>query len=1040
MRRFSHLLTTFCVMIAIFLPLGGNGVGIFAQTDNPNSQTINTLPYLSEKYFSAQKIFDQGDYLWAWQEYGYEIRRAEQSGRRDWVDSICYLARVGECHYQKGENANAMACFEIALQNYLSNYDCFNWLRFDMAGGLQFRRKTTPPWGDAAKTQGELAVIPDRVNIEYMLGDVISGFRASPDTELRPIAPTELAVCLAIALSRRAELLGPLGRYDELNEKLVQKLRERPFPKDHWSLVWGDILFAMTLVTAGNDIEAKALLESSLYFSNEIEHPLSSFAMLELGKIALRFGDYPTACLRFEEASHSAWRYEDTFVLCEAFRNLAHARKMTVLNAKTDPLPKALQWAETERLRNLQIWLKTLMAEEAAFRNDLRSAETIVKQTRDLAKQHDIEYGRLTGHWDYIAAINAYGSNNIVNGDKTLESALERIRRGSAWCYQLTRLKELFDSGKISINGEISPRVAAELYARLLREPADFDWRSNTPETLAVHLLPKEDAYEQWFALTVAQRDYQKAFEVAERTRRHRFLSTQPLGNRLISLRYLLEAPNHLLTREQLMQRAKLLSERAELKQASEDMLRVCRQIAAQPLITTDSTVQKRLDASYRELEPMVERYEAMLHRMALEGIATPDFFPPLVTFDEFRRQLPEGTLTLMYFETMGEIYGFQVSRNKCEIWRINDPQQLKTNVSKYLSLLGQNGAASQLEIDELTKSTWAKAGQTLFTELLGGERTLDFTELVIVPDSFLWYLPFETLSVDVGDKRRPLVALPGRTVRYAPTATLGLPIVKTNSSDRETLVMLGKISASQDASVVRNAFARMNRQANKLVSMTPSQLTYSPALYGKFLPQLLVLSDIAPSEYDFDWAPLLGTRELSGSQFSYWQRLPWGGPKLMILPGYHTAAEDALKNGGDGRELFMPLMAMLSCGTETVIISRWQPGGRTVYDQIGEYLKNIQDGQYTAAQAWQRASLQTASAKLIANEEPRISGTITQRTNLDARANHPFFWGGCLFCDRGHYVPQSELPLADMVVPEMVPEPGVTEVETTEMQEQRSE
>ena len=1035
MRRFSHLLTLFCALVAVFSPLGDSGVGIFAQTDRPNLQTADTLPYLSEKYFAAQKIFDQGDYIGALQEYGDEIRRTGQSGRRNWVDSICYHARVGECHYQMGENANAMACFEIALQDYLSNCDCFKWLRFDTADGLQFRRKTTSPWGDAAKSQGEMAVIPDRVNIEYMLGDASSGFRVAPDAELRPIDPTEMAVCLAMALSRRAELLGPLGRYDELNEKLVQKLRERPFPKEHWSLAWGDILLAMALVTAGNDTEAKTLFESGMSFANEVEHPLSGFALLELGKIASRFGDYPAACLRFEEASYSAWRYEDAFVLCESFRNLVHSRKMTVLNTKTDPLSKALQWAETERLRNLQIWLKTLMAEEAVFRNDLRSAETIVKQTRDLAKQHDIEYGRLVGHWDYIAATNAYGSNNIVNGDKTLEAALERVRRGSAWCCQLTRLKELFDSGKISINGEISPRVAAELYARLLREPTDFDWQSNTLETLAVHLLPREDAYEQWFALTVAQRDYQKAFEVAERTRRHRFLSTQPLGNRLISLRYLLEAPNHLLTREQLMQRAKLLSERAELKQASEDMLRVCRQIAAQPLVASDNTVQKRLDASYRELESLVEQHEAMLHRMALESIATPDFFPPLVTFDEFRRQLPDGTLTLMYFETMGEIYGFQVSRSKCEIWRINDPQQLKTNVSKYLSLLGQNGAESRLEIDDLTKSTWAKVGQTLFLELLGGERTLDFTELVIVPDSFLWYLPFETLSVDVGDKRRPLVALPGRTVRYAPTATLGLPIVKTNSSDRETLVMLGKMSASQDASVVRNAFARMNRQANKLVSMTPSQLTYSPALYGKFLSQLLVLSDIAPSEYDFDWAPLLGTRELPGSQFSYWQRLPWGGPKLMILPGYHTAAEDALKNGGDGRELFMPLMAMLSCGTETVIISRWQSGGRTVYDQIGEYLKNIQDGQYTAAQAWQRASLQTAAAKLIANEEPRISGTITQRTNLDARANHPFFWGGCLFCDRGHYIPQSEPPVADLVVPEMVSEP-----ETTDTQEQPPE
>ena len=84
------------------------------------------------------------------------------------------------------------------------------------------------------------------------------------------------------------------------------------------------------------------------------------------------------------------------------------------------------------------------------------------------------------------------------------------------------------------------------------------------------------------------------------------------------------------------------------------------------------------------------------------------------------------------------------------------------------------------------------------------------------------------------------------------------------------------------------------------------------------------------------------------------------------------------------------------------MILSRWQPGGTTTCDQIGEYLKNANDENLTASQAWQRASLQIAGSRLVADEEPRIKGTAAEKNALDVRANHPFFWGALLFCHRG--------------------------------------
>ena len=192
-----------------------------------------------------------------------------------------------------------------------------------------------------------------------------------------------------------------------------------------------------------------------------------------------------------------------------------------------------------------------------------------------------------------------------------------------------------------------------------------------------------------------------------------------------------------------------------------------------------------------------------------------------------------------------------------------------------------------------------------------------------------------------------------------------------------------------------------MNEQVPGLKSVASAQITRSPALLAKMIPQLVVLVEIASPDNDHDWVPLAGAKEMSGTLFSDWLRLPWGGPRLVVFPAYHTDTENALRNGGDGRELFIPLTGLYACGAETVVISRWNPGGRTACDQVGEFLKNLKDANLTAAQAWQRASLQIAGSKLVPSEEPRIKGTTNEKSSLDIRANHPFFWGALLFSDR---------------------------------------
>ncbi|MCL2349685.1 MAG: CHAT domain-containing protein, partial [Planctomycetaceae bacterium] len=179
--------------------------------------------------------------------------------------------------------------------------------------------------------------------------------------------------------------------------------------------------------------------------------------------------------------------------------------------------------------------------------------------------------------------------------------------------------------------------------------------------------------------------------------------------------------------------------------------------------------------------------------------------------------------------------------------------------------------------------------------------------------------------------------------------------------------------------------------------------VTLPPALLAKFIPQLVVFDDLSsPKNGLFDWAPFYGAKNLSGTRFDNWLALPWGGPRTVLLPGYHTAAEEAIKKGGDGAELFVPLTALQSCGAETVIISRWRPGGRSTFDLMTGFLTNA--AQFPAAEAWQRAVLQLVTGQLVPLEEPRLKGSAEEKSGLDMKPNHPFFWGAFLFCTRGEW------------------------------------
>jgi len=158
---------------------------------------------------------------------------------------------------------------------------------------------------------------------------------------------------------------------------------------------------------------------------------------------------------------------------------------------------------------------------------------------------------------------------------------------------------------------------------------------------------------------------------------------------------------------------------------------------------------------------------------------------------------------------------------------------------------------------------------------------------------------------------------------------------------------------------------------------------------------------EMIDSESD-DFYPLALDQGKNQTTLRDWLGLPFGGPEVVILPGFHTPAESSLKRmprdvARPGDEIFLTVMNMMATGTRTILLSRWRVGGNSTYQLVTEFIAELPN---TSAQdAWQRSVQLLQERPIDPTSEPRV------RPSRDAReitGKHPFFWSGYMLIDTG--------------------------------------
>jgi hypothetical protein len=600
--------------------------------------------------------------------------------------------------------------------------------------------------------------------------------------------------------------------------------------------------------------------------------------------------------------------------------------------------------------------------------------------------------GAIGSRLNYQTARVALQSGDLKQGATALSAALTYQKTGSKRLFQIGLADTAFRSGALT------ERVADLIFANVLREPTRMDWTTEPLETLAKLSTPHPLPLEHWFELTLARKELEQAVNVAERIRRRRFFLSQPLGGRLIALRWVLEGPEGSLTQDAILQRQELLVRFPKYGELSRRSAELRAKLQDLPLAGGDENQTKQQGELLAELGRVSAGQEALLNRIALERVPSEFAFPPLRETKEIQEKLPDGTMVFYYFATSRNLYAFALANDRYASFTVSQPAKIKTDASEMLRQMGHLDRSQPVSVDDLKANNWRTPAQRLLAQLTNDAKVSDWArcrELVIVPDGLLWYVPFEALISPYDDGSVPLLSR--MPIRYAPTLALAVPDRRGRPAIPRTAIVAGKLSPRDDEAASKAAIESIAAVSGNCTVLR-KEIGAPGAIFATMFDRLLVMADCDDSEkLPLAWSPLPLDGNKPGGTVADWMQLPLAGVDQVLLPGFHTPAETGLKRAATGDEMFQAVCGLMASGCRTVVLSRWRVGGQSSADLMREFIQELPH--QSAASAWRR-SVQLASDRwLDPSQEGRVKAA---KANEGIRADHPFFWSGYMVVDRG--------------------------------------
>ncbi len=645
---------------------------VLAGTAGPAlAQGERARPRLS--FFAAIDELYAGEYRRALRGFQSELRSGVQSTEGRWIDSICYHTMRGETYYHVGQNAAALERYDAAVELFLVHSEWMMHVEFPRVKPDSNLGRQPSPWGRSSRNvafghfNDTMLMRMGRINNAQQVrqGGVVR------QAMLIPVRVAEIIRCTTLAIRRRGELLGPLAEYDKRTNRLVAALTRRPGPPNHWSASWISLQLGLAQASAGKTEQAITNLQNALLVNGQFDHPLSCVAMVELGRLALAAGEMDRAARLFEEAIYSAYYYENIGVLQEALWYGAETHLIANRPGLYPPLAAGARWAHREGYYHLEASLMLLAAENQAALGQTAAAQTALGESRKVMARRDMGSAVLGARGNYLAALVGYQAGAQEQATTALQAAIAFQENSSRWLFQVSLADSQF------LLGALTSRNANKVYAELLRDPTPSDWARRPFESLSMLAIPHSQSFELWFTAALQRKEIERALEISDAARRHRFYTSLPFGGRLLALRWILETPAEQLPPDAALQRQDLIVRFPAYDEMARRARAVRQEILAVGLLPEDDQARKQQQRQLAELSSLSEAREAMLRGIALRRVAADMVFPPQISTAAMQEKLGDGTALLAFFVARDKLHAFLIGKTpgRYAHWQIRSPK-----------------------------------------------------------------------------------------------------------------------------------------------------------------------------------------------------------------------------------------------------------------------------------------------------------------------------------------------------------------------------
>lgn len=193
-----------------------------------------------------------------------------------------------------------------------------------------------------------------------------------------------------------------------------------------------------------------------------------------------------------------------------------------------------------------------------------------------------------------------------------------------------------------------------------------------------------------------------------------------------------------------------------------------------------------------KELLRADEEYALLLQQMLQERAGISEVISPKPFNLEYiqERYLGENTVLIEFYLGEKKSFLFFISKNILKVFELPPHPEIRDSVKGYLKILTEPS-----EEEDILK----KAGRRLYTELLSPLENVipeGITNLIIIPDGILYYLPFETLiTASLNTSNRDEYLISKYTVSYMPSASslLFLNDKRTNMLYPKDILLFGE-------------------------------------------------------------------------------------------------------------------------------------------------------------------------------------------------------------------------------------------------------